>query len=30
MERLSGLRLLEAREGEGREAQRGDHVIYNS
>ncbi|WP_413933745.1 FKBP-type peptidyl-prolyl cis-trans isomerase [Nitrospira sp. BLG_1] len=30
MERLSGLRLLEEREGEGREAQRGDYVIYNS
>ena len=26
MERLSGLRLLEEREGEGREAQWGDHV----
>jgi FKBP-type peptidyl-prolyl cis-trans isomerase (trigger factor) len=30
MKRLSGLRLLEEREGEGRAAQRGDHVIYNS
>ena len=30
MKRLSGLRLLEEREGEGREAQRGDHIIYNS
>ncbi len=30
MKRLSGLRLLEEQEGEGREAQQGDHVIYNS
>lgn len=30
MKRLSGLQLLEEREGEGREAQRGDQVIYNS
>ena len=30
MKRLSGLMLLEEREGQGREAQRGDQVIYNS
>lgn len=30
MRRLSGLQLLEEQEGEGRAAQRGDHVIYNS
>lgn len=30
MKRLSGLRLLEEREWEGREAQRCDHVIYSS
>jgi FKBP-type peptidyl-prolyl cis-trans isomerase len=30
MKRLSGLRLLDEQEGEGREAQQGDHVIYNS
>lgn len=30
MKRLSGLRLLEEREGEGREAQRCDHLIYSS
>jgi FKBP-type peptidyl-prolyl cis-trans isomerase len=29
MKRLSGLKLLEAREGEGREAQKGDRVVYN-
>ncbi len=27
MKRLRGLRLLEGQEGEGREVQRGDHVI---
>jgi FKBP-type peptidyl-prolyl cis-trans isomerase len=30
MKRLSGLKLLEEREGEGREAQKGDRVVYNS
>lgn len=30
MKRLSGLKLLEDREGEGRSAQQGDRVIYNS
>ncbi len=30
MKRLSGLKLLEEQEGEGREARRGDRVIYNS
>ena len=30
MKRLSGLKLLEEREGQGREAQLSDHVIYNS
>jgi FKBP-type peptidyl-prolyl cis-trans isomerase len=30
MKRLSGLKLLEEREGEGRPAQKGDRVIYNS
>lgn len=30
MKRLRGLRLLEEQEGEGREAQQGDLVIYNS
>lgn len=30
MKRLSGLTLLEEREGQGREAQRGDQVIYNA
>jgi FKBP-type peptidyl-prolyl cis-trans isomerase len=30
MKRLSGLKLLEEREGEGRSAQKGDRVIYNS
>lgn len=30
MKRLSGLKLLEEREGEGRTAQKGDRVIYNS
>jgi FKBP-type peptidyl-prolyl cis-trans isomerase len=29
MKRLSGLKLLEEREGEGREAQKGDRVVYN-
>jgi FKBP-type peptidyl-prolyl cis-trans isomerase len=29
MNRLSGLKLLEEREGEGREAQKGDRVVYN-
>jgi hypothetical protein len=29
MKRLSGLKLLDEREGEGQPAQRGDHVIYN-
>lgn len=30
MKRLSGLKLLEEREGEGRPAQKGDRVVYNS
>ena len=30
MKRLSGLKLLEEREGEGRSAQQGDRVVYNS
>lgn len=30
MNRLSGLTLLEEREGEGRSAERGDRVVYNS
>jgi FKBP-type peptidyl-prolyl cis-trans isomerase len=30
MKRLSGLKLLEEREGEGRSAQKGDRVLYNS
>lgn len=30
MKRLSGLKLLEEREGEGRSAQKGDRVVYNS
>lgn len=30
MKRLSGLKLLEEREGVGREAQQGDQVIYNT
>jgi FKBP-type peptidyl-prolyl cis-trans isomerase len=30
MKRLSGLTLLEEREGEGRSAERGDRVVYNS
>jgi FKBP-type peptidyl-prolyl cis-trans isomerase len=30
MKRLSGLELLEEREGEGRQAQKGDRVVYNS
>jgi FKBP-type peptidyl-prolyl cis-trans isomerase len=29
MNRLSGLKLLEEREGEGREARKGDRVVYN-
>lgn len=29
MKRLSGLKLLEEREGEGRSAQKGDRVVYN-
>jgi FKBP-type peptidyl-prolyl cis-trans isomerase (trigger factor) len=29
MKRLSGLKLLDEREGGGQPAQRGDHVIYN-
>jgi FKBP-type peptidyl-prolyl cis-trans isomerase (trigger factor) len=29
MKRLSGLKLLEEREGEGRPAQKGDRVVYN-
>lgn len=29
MKRLSGLKLLEEREGEGRPAQKGDRVIFN-
>lgn len=29
MKRLSGLKLLEEREGEGRQAQKGDRVVYN-
>lgn len=28
MKRLSDLQLFEEREGEGRAAQRGDHIIY--
>lgn len=30
MNRLSGLTLLEEREGEGRSAEKGDRVVYNS
>jgi FKBP-type peptidyl-prolyl cis-trans isomerase len=30
MKRLSGLMLLEEREGEGCQAERGDHVVYNT
>lgn len=30
MERLSGLKLLEEREGQGHPAQKGDEVVYNS
>jgi FKBP-type peptidyl-prolyl cis-trans isomerase len=30
MKPLSGLKLLEEREGEGRQAQKGDRVVYNS
>ena len=30
MKRLSGLKLLEEREGEGRSAEKGDRVVYNS
>jgi FKBP-type peptidyl-prolyl cis-trans isomerase len=30
VKRLSGLKLLEEREGEGRSAQKGDRVVYNS
>jgi len=30
MDPLSGLKLLEEREGEGRQAQKGDRVVYNS
>lgn len=30
MKRLSGLKLLEEREGEGPQAQKGDRVVYNS
>jgi FKBP-type peptidyl-prolyl cis-trans isomerase len=30
MKRLSGLKVLEEQEGEGREAQQGDQVIYNT
>jgi FKBP-type peptidyl-prolyl cis-trans isomerase (trigger factor) len=30
MNRLSGLKMLEEREGEGRQAQKGDRVVYNS
>ena len=29
MKRTSGLRVLEERAGEGRAAQKGDHVVYN-
>ncbi len=29
MNRLSGLTLLDEREGDGRIAQKGDHVVYN-
>lgn len=30
MRRISGLTLLEEREGEGRAAQKGDRVVYNA
>ena len=30
MKRLSGLKLLAEREGEGKSAQRGDRVLYNT
>ena len=30
MKRLSGLKLLEEREGEGRQAEKGDRVVYNA
>ena len=30
MKRLSGLTLLEEREGEGRQARKGDRVVYNT
>lgn len=30
MKRLSGVKLLEEREGEGRPAQKGDRVVYNT
>ena len=30
MKRLSGFKLLEEREGEGRQAQKGDRVVYNT
>lgn len=30
MKRLSGIKLLEEREGEVRAAQKGDHVVYNT
>ena len=30
MKRLSGLKLLEEQEGEGRPAQKGDRVVYNA
>jgi FKBP-type peptidyl-prolyl cis-trans isomerase len=30
MNRLSGLKLIEEREGEGKPAQKGDRVVYNT
>ena len=30
MKRISGIKLLEEREGEGRPAQKGDRVVYNT
>ncbi len=30
MKRLSGFKLLEEREGEGRQADKGDRVVYNA
>jgi FKBP-type peptidyl-prolyl cis-trans isomerase len=30
MKRMSGLKLLEEREGQGRSAQKGDRVVYNT